>query len=139
MDERKPLLATGKNYTLTVKNALSKTGIPITEGTGNTLGFVFYSENVNSPYIYPNPVKISDNKEIMFANLPSKAEIIIYNLEMKELKRLFENDGNGGTEWDCRDKHGDILGSGVYLFKVIQINADGNSVESELKKFVIVR
>jgi len=138
LNNDKPLLATGKNYTLTVRNVVSQNNIPITEGAGNTLGFVFYSDGVDASYVYPNPVKLGESKELMFANLPSKAEIIIYNLDLKEIRRLYENDGNGGTEWDGRDKHGELLGSGVYLFKVIQLKSDGNNLESELKKFVII-
>ncbi|MFC2130497.1 S8 family serine peptidase [Bacteroidota bacterium] len=138
LDKNEPLLASGKNYTLTAENVVSKTGRRITKGAGNTLGFVFYADDVEDPYVYPNPVKISEAKEIYFANLPPKAEIIIYSLELEELQRLFENDGNGGVEWDGRDKNGSLLGNGIYIFKVIQINNDGSTTESELKKFVVL-
>ncbi|ROL61232.1 hypothetical protein D9V86_06865, partial [Bacteroidetes/Chlorobi group bacterium ChocPot_Mid] len=138
LNNKKPLLATGKNYTLQVSNIISANGNQITKGAGNTLGFVFYSNTVDAAYVYPNPVRFSETNEIVFAGLPSKAEIIIYNLEMKELKNIEENDGNGGAEWDGKDRNGNLLGSGIYLFKVIQSNADGTKTESDLKKFVVI-
>jgi subtilisin family serine protease len=133
-----PMLANGKVYTITAENIISNTGKKITSGAGNTLGFVFYAEDAIDAYIYPNPVKYSNNLEIYFANLPSKAIVKIYNLEMQEIRELFETDGNGGVEWDGKDNKNNTLTSGVYLFKVIKLNPDGTEEESELKKFLIL-
>jgi len=139
LDKSQPLMATGRNYTITVRDVVAKSGKRITEGIGNTLGFVFYTDSPDDPYVYPNPIKLNEGKDIYFANLPAKAEVVIYSLEMEELNRLLENDGNGGIEWNGLDKKGSQLGSGVYLFKVIQFNPVGNTIESELKKFIIIR
>ncbi|MCK5741925.1 MAG: hypothetical protein KAH48_06900, partial [Chlorobi bacterium] len=133
-----PLSAVGKNYTLTVTNVNAVSNIPITKGAGNTLGFVFTADNPDAPFVYPNPVRMSEDADIYFANIPAKATIHILSLSGELLRTITENDGNGGAEWDGRDRHGDMLKHGVYLYKVIQIRNDGSTVESGLNKFAVL-
>ena len=130
----------GKDYSITaLSNIESDNGYPMTSGIGNTLGFVFTSDNVNESFVYPNPVKISDGRDVYFAGLPQKAEIEIYSLNGKLIRVLFEDDGNGGVLWDKKDYTGNIPGTGVYLFKVIEIKKDGSRLESDMKKFSFIR
>lgn len=129
----------GQNYTITVSNVMAQSGREMTLGAGNTLSFVLTAEDGSNAYVYPNPIKISENPDIYFANLPPKAEVIIYTLEGEELRTLEEIDSNGGVEWDGLDKNGENLPSGIYLFKVKSINRDGTTTTSEIKKFAIIR
>jgi hypothetical protein len=129
----------GQNYTITVSNVKAVSGRSMTTGSGNTLSFVLTAEDVHNAYVYPNPIKMSENPDIYFANLPPKAEVIIYTVEGEELRTLQETDSNGGVEWDGLDKNGEELPAGIYLFVVKTINADGTSNTSDLKKFAIIR
>lgn len=139
LDPVKPIGAFGKSYTLTVRNVVAQSGVRMTTGAGNTLGFVFTAENLEDAFVYPNPVRLSSDDEIYFAGLPARAEVVIMTLGGDVLRRLNEFDGNGGTEWDGRDSRGEKLGTGVYLFKVIEKLDDGGERISSFKKFAVMR
>jgi flagellar hook assembly protein FlgD len=55
-----------------------------------------------------------------------------------DILTLTESDGNGGIEWDGRDKNGNLLPNGIYLFRANGTNLDGKSVFEETGKFVIL-
>lgn len=130
--------AMGKNYTITVKDVNAKDSTPITKGAGNTLGFVINSPSLSDAFIYPNPIKKSEEPDIFFANLTQNAVVTVQTLDGAEIIKLYENDGNGGLEWDGRDKNGNQLPSGIYMFTVEGTNSNGIKVFSETKKFVII-
>ena len=129
----------GLNYTITVKNVTAVSGNQMTTGAGNTLSFVMTSEDAGNAYVYPNPIKMSEQPDIYFANLPPRAEVIIYSLEGEQLRILQETDSNGGVEWDGMDSSGNELPSGIYLFEVRTLHEDGSSSISDLKKFAIIK
>ena len=130
--------ARGNNYTITAQNIFAKDKTPITKGAGNTLGFVINASELTDAYIYPNPIKRSEEPEIFFANLTQTATVTIQTLDGAEIIKLYENDGNGGLEWDGRDRNGKLLPTGIYVFTVEGKNSQGVSVFSETKKFVII-
>lgn len=134
-----PIAPLGKEYTITARNVAAKSGHPITRGAGNTLGFTLVANDAEGAYVFPNPVKITDNSIVTFGNLPHEAVVTVYSLEMEILAILKTTSDNGGVEWDARTQKGDILTSGVYLFKVNGIGNNGEKVESGLKKFGVVR
>jgi hypothetical protein len=134
-DDKSPVGPYGMNYSITAKDIKSSTLKIMTKGAGNTLSFVFAENELSSPFVYPNPVVLSDKPQVFFARLTPKCLIHIYDETGKELRVLEENDGNGGVEWDCSDINGIILPTGKYFFKVI----DPNGNTSTLKKFAIVR
>lgn len=128
--------ALGKEYFITAKNIKNKSGdLSMTTGLGSTMSFVMFADAVNAAFVYPNPIRSTDETLPVFANLPKRAYIMIYTLDGILLNTLQENDANGGTEWNLCDSNGNKLNSGVYLYKVTDFA--GNS--SELKKFVIVK
>jgi subtilisin family serine protease len=139
LDKTSPVGPLGKEYTITVNNVHSQTGKQMTEGAGNTIAFTFQANDLANVFVYPNPVRISTGVPVYFANLTDKAEVYIYDLEGRELAVLKEIGGNGGVEWDVRDKQGNLLPTGIYLFNVKGKDKNGNSVESGLKKFAVVR
>ena len=139
LDKSETIGALGFTYTLTSSNIMSLDNIPITKGAGNTLGFVFFADNPDNAFVYPNPIELNKSPNIFFANLPTKASVYILSLSGELLQTLIESDGNGGVEWDGKDNKGNFLGSGVYLFKVKTNNSDGTVIESDFKKFAIVK
>jgi hypothetical protein len=138
LDNSKPLTAIGINYSITVRNVESATGKKITTGAGNTLTFAFSASDLEKAFVYPSPIKYSDNPAIMFGGLPLRAEVEILTLDGETVTTVIERDGNGGVEWDGLDKKGEKLTPNVYLFKVTKIETDGSKGESIIKKFVII-
>jgi hypothetical protein len=131
--------AFGRTYTLTAKNIHSVTNKLITDGAGNTLSFVFFKNDLEDVFVYPNPAKMTEADGLYFANLSINSKIIILSLDGKEIQQLSENDGNGGVYWDGRDKDGIDLPSGIYLYKVEMTTVKGSVLVSDPKKFAIVR
>lgn len=131
--------ARGRNYTITAKSEIkSESGRNMTKGAGNTLGFVISSEHLRDVYVYPNPIKQSENPEIYFANLTNRATVTIMTSDGSEILTLTETDGNGGVNWNGRDSNGNLLPTGIYLFKVNGTNSEGINVFEETGKFVII-
>lgn len=131
--------ARGFDYTLTARNITSKSGKPMTDGPGNTLGFVVASQTLDDAYIYPNPVRLSENNPVFFANLTNNAVVTVMTLEGKPLRTLVESDGNGGVEWDLKDESGKVLPADIYLFKVEGENSAGIAQGPVYKKFMILK
>jgi subtilisin family serine protease len=128
----------GKNYSITVTFMVSDSMKLMTTGSGNTLGFVLSNESLREIYVYPNPIRKSQEPEIYFANLTNRATVTIMTSDGAEIITLTESDGNGGVEWNGRDKQGNYLPTGVYLYKVSGTNSKGTNVFEETSKFVII-
>ena len=127
----------GKNYTITAGEAVSAiSGNKMTKSAGNTLGFVLSAEDNQKAFVYPNPVKLSELKDIYIGGLTPRADIEIMTMDGIILRRLSETDGNGGVEWDGKNDDGLLLAPGVYLFKVY--DKSGSTDLDELHKFAIV-
>ena len=135
----------GNRYTLTAsENIFSVGGKRMTTGAGNTLQFTFFEDNLSNLFVYPQPVKLSVDETITFANLTATATIYVYNSEGELIKKLTDNDGDGGKPWNMIDDTGSKLNPGVYYYKVEgnsnSVNEENNSnIESKLFKFMVIR
>jgi hypothetical protein len=135
----------GNRYTLTASsNVVSADGKQMTSGAGNTLQFTFFEDNLSSVFVYPQPVKLSIDETMTFANLTATATIYIYNSKGELIQTLIDSDGDGGKPWNMVDDSGNKLNPGVYYYKVEgnsnSVNEESNSnIESELFKFMIIR
>jgi subtilisin family serine protease len=139
LDENESVGALGDTYSLTGKNVISIDGKPITTGAGNTLAFVFSNPTLNNTIVFPNPVRLSESSTVKFGNLTSLATVEVYHIDGRRLAVLEEIDGNGAVEWDCRDEQGDLLDTGIYLYKVKGSNTEGVEYETEMRKFAVIR
>jgi len=77
-----------------------------------------YEFHVNSPY--PNPFNPSTTIEYV---IPEKCNVklVVYDIlgrEIVVLKDSFLDAGNYKSIWDGKDKNGEIIGSGVYIYKL---------------------
>ena len=92
-------------------------------------------------YVYPNPVNLSKltEEKITFANLTQKAEITILTVNGDFVNTIKEEDGNGGLDWDLTNSNGEKIGSGIYIYRVIGKDSNGNEVDTRIGKFAIVR
>ncbi len=111
--------ALGKNYRLTVTDVKSAKGVAIRHGRGNVIDLIFSKSNLTEVFTYPNPYRAGMGEEkIVFANLTKEAEIKIMTLQGHLIKTIYENDGDGGAEWNVRDENGKELASGIYLYYI---------------------
>lgn len=138
--------AVGFKYTLSASdNILSVDGKKMTKEAGSVLQFTYFKDELEEAYAYPQPLKLSINNFITFANLTSKATISIYNNKGEYLQSINEFDGDGGASWNLIDNNGNKLKAGVYYFTIEGSNPDfsneSNNTElknSNLKKFMII-
>jgi subtilisin family serine protease len=131
--------AFGKEYNIKAQNIKSaNNSMEITKGAGASMSFIFFNNELNQAYVFPNPIKMNSENRPIFANLPTKARIEIFRIDGAALRTLNENNADGGCEWDMLDNKGDKVESGVYLFKVIDLTKP-NEPESDLLKFLIIK
>lgn len=91
------------------------------------------ADNLQSVYVYPNPVRPEFNGTVKVAGLISKANVKITDIEGN---LVFETTSEGGTiEWDTTAFGKYKVASGVYM---IFIAADDAS-ETAVKKVMIIR
>ncbi len=131
--------ALGKTYYLTAKDVISKEGIPITKGAGNTLSFIFSTNDLDNCFIYPNPIRYNEQSDIYFGKLTKEAEIKIFDFDGKLLKTIVSKDQTGGAYWNGLDENNLELKPGIYLFNVTGFDKNNRKIESNLKKFAIIQ
>ena len=143
LDGRKPVGSVGREYTLKIKNVTSSSlegNIAINNGAGSDIILTAYAKSLADVYVYPNPAKIiNGDGKITFANLPQRAKIIIFNLQGKQMSEIEENDGNGGVDYNLKDKSGIELSSGIYIFRVVELDNSNNEVDSKIGKFAVIK
>ncbi|MDE3057950.1 MAG: hypothetical protein KGJ59_08335, partial [Bacteroidota bacterium] len=134
-------IASGQ-HTLRVKawdvyNNSSEESIEFTVATSATL-------SIQNVYNIPNPVSASRTTFTFQQNqlTPIDVHIKIYTVAgrlVQTLDRYAVADRFVEIPWDCRDRDGDMLGNGVYLYKVMASTVDGRMTSEALGKLAIVR
>jgi hypothetical protein len=104
------------------------------------------SVDLQNVKVYPNPYKpnsgtIYDNNPIVgegiiFSGLTQKAKIQIFNIAGELVTEFEEEDGDGIYVWDTRNKNGDKVASGVYIYFIT--NPDDESQKTK-GRIVIIR
>lgn len=92
--------------------------------------------NLNNVVVYPNPFKQGEsiNGFVTFANITSDVQIKIYTIAGELVDEINLTNTTGSARWDCRNKKGEAVASGVYLY--IIKNSAG---EKKTGKVVIIR
>jgi hypothetical protein len=73
------------------------------------------------------------SQPLRFANVPFGSEIFIFNTTGKFIRKLNEENYDGGVVWDLKTEGNDLVGSGVFLF-ILRYK------DNEIKgKFVIIK
>ncbi|MGE3800766.1 MAG: hypothetical protein AB7H80_07080, partial [Candidatus Kapaibacterium sp.] len=138
LEESYPLGPFGIDYTITISNVESVSGLSLKGGAGSVVGFTISAESLDQIFVYPHPFSLSQHGSVTFAGLPKDALIRIYTQSGAILRELNVTSGDGGSEWDGRDSRGDLLPTGVYLYSVVTLDAGGGELESRLKKIAVV-
>lgn len=138
----KPIGSVGIEYVLKIQNlrsdSLSGNKI-LKEGAGSYLVFNKNSSTLGELYAYPNPVRLNNSSFITFANLTKRTKIIIMNLEGTIIKELDSRNETGGVKYDLTDKAGNLINSGIYLYRVTSLDDFGNEIETKFAKFAVIK
>lgn len=139
----KPLGSVGIEYRLQVNNLTSSTGtgsISINQGAGSVIVISRFAENLSDVYFYPSPAKINSGNGILtFANLPKYAEITIWDLNGRKITSLSEKDGDGGLKWNFMDLNGELINSGIYIYRIVMFDSKNNEIDNKLGKIAIIK
>ena len=98
---------------------------------------------ISEMFNYPNP--FSGQTAFTFNHnqiLPVDTEIKIYTIagrQVNSIKKANITDKFVKVEWDGRDKEGDRLANGIYLYKIILKTQDGRFTSEALGKLSILR
>ncbi len=88
---------------------------------------------------YPNPANLKTN--ILF-NLTRDADIFVtlFTVSGEEVKKISNhfNEGNNAIEWDLKNKSGQKVASGVFIFK-IEAKTERNEYAKEYGKITVVK
>lgn len=143
LNNQKPVGSVGMEYVLRINNLLSDNlsgSIPINKGAGSYIILSSFTKNLSDVYVYPNPVRVDDNiLKLTFANLPKRAKITIWTIDGKKVNELEEEDGNGGLDYNLKDEEGQGIGSGIYIYRIIQFDDKKNETEEKIGKFAVIR
>ena len=94
-----------------------------------------YNVNLHGPVAGPNPLKVKKNgQQLTFYNVPDHSTIYVYTLNGRFLAKLHSvTDGRSQVVWEMKDKHGQRLASGIYIYV---IRYGGHEI---IGKFAVVR
>jgi hypothetical protein len=88
--------------------------------------------DLNEIAISQNPVKITDNNQEVQFKVPQNSEIYIFTVSGSLVARM-DKDASQIRSWNLKNKQGDPVASGVYLWLVKSENVE------QLNKFTIIR
>ncbi|MFZ1290736.1 MAG: two-component regulator propeller domain-containing protein [Melioribacteraceae bacterium] len=121
IDENNGIIYVGTDFGLTTINTM----------------FIKPNENFSEITAYPNPVEISnkDNNNLIINGLIEDSEIKILNIAGNVIQE-FSSIGGKTTFWDCKDKNGNLVPSGVYIIVAydMEINQVGHTKVAVLRK-----
>jgi hypothetical protein len=127
--------AQGGESSLTVTEMESTDGHQLV-GEGGTVRLTKPADDLSNVYVYPNPYRARQHEgRVTIAGLPTEASVRIFSPDGRLVRALsVENNRDGGLHWDLRDRRGEQVPSGLYLFRV-------NAPEHEpvLEKAAIIR
>ncbi len=141
LTNQKPVGSIGKEYVLRINNLVSNSttgNTPINTGAGSYVVLTSFAKDLSAVYVYPNPTKESTEK-VTFANLPQRAKITIWTIDGTMVNEIEETDGNGGVDFNLKDFSGNKISTGIYIYRIVQLDATNNEGEEKLGKFAIVR
>jgi len=127
--------ARGDEASLTVTDMVSTAGSKLAE-EGRTVRLTKPAEDLSNVFVYPNPYRAREHgNHVTIGGLPATATIRIYTPSGRLVRVLSaERNRDGGYPWDLRNRRGERVPSGIYLFRV---NAPDES--PVLEKAAIIR
>ncbi|MFA5833115.1 MAG: S8 family serine peptidase [Bacteroidota bacterium] len=112
-------------------------GKQLNGGKGQVVSIAQETESINNIAVYPNPVK--NNQRISFANIPANCKITIYTPDGERIKTIEEKTTTEGASWNLRNESGNLVSTGIYLYRVEQFNAANEVHNTTIGKFAVIR
>jgi hypothetical protein len=124
----------GQETSLRLSGLQSTGGARLSEQS-TTVRLTTPAGDLSNAYVYPNPYRARSHEQMTVAGLPREATVRIFTPDGRLVRVLsVEDNRTGGTTWDVRDRRGDPVPSGVYLFR---INAPDD--DPVLEKAAVIR
>ncbi|MGE5848372.1 MAG: S8 family serine peptidase [Ignavibacteria bacterium] len=140
---QKPVGSVGREYRLRIENLKSSSSsgnIEINSGAGSYILLTGSAQNLSGLYVYPSPVKINGGEgELTFANLPQKVKISIWTLTGMRVADLEGTNGSGGLQYNLKNENGELISSGIYLFRIVQMDDLNNEIDEKIGKFAVIK
>ncbi len=105
----------------------------------NTIALTREAQEISHAFAYPNPIDLSKDEQLTFANIPSSSIVEIYDAYFRKVLELKNDRWKGGIQIDIRNQNRFTFESGIYYFRVRKLNGDGIEIISNLKKFAVVQ
>jgi hypothetical protein len=127
--------ATGQEASLRIMDMVSANGQSLAQ-EGGTVRLTQPAGDLENVFLYPNPHRSQQHgKELTIAGLPTRATIRVYSPDGRLIDEwTVEDNPTGGTTWDLRDRRGQRVPSGIYLFRV-----EAPDQSAVLKKAAVIR
>ncbi len=110
--------ASGEESSLTVTEMVGADGRRLSD-EGGTVRLTRPADDLSNVFVYPNPYRAAEHGEkVEIAGLPPEATIRIYTPGGRLVRELSARTRDGGRDWNLRDRRGERVPSGVYLFRV---------------------
>jgi subtilisin family serine protease len=123
-----------RNYTLTVRDVLSRAGVPLRPGEGDAVGLLFAEPPGPGVRVYPNPWQPGSGAEfLIFSGVVRNAQIHVFSSSGEKVITLTMTTNAGDLRWDLRDSQGREVPAGIYLYEVIEAG------QRTVGKFAVVR
>ena len=124
----------GVDYYLEVEGLQDVWGVPLATEGGNRYLIQRDLNNLEEVMVFPNPLHPGAAEEkITFGNVPLGCEISVYTANGELVKRMKNENANGGISWGLRNDNGQLIRNGVYLFVASYQD------QEKIGKFVILR
>ncbi len=90
--------------------------------------------SLSEAHAFPNPYRPSEgHTDVTFTNLSSECKIMIFTLTGDNVITIVENDGDGQATWDVKNRAGEELASGLYLYAI------ESAQDKKMGKLVIIK
>ncbi len=138
-----PIGSVGIEYVLKINGLRSDNSSGnkiLKDGAGSYIVFNKNSTNLSDLYAYPNPVKLNSlGSFITFANLTKRTTIQILGLNGVLIKDIESVNESGGYKYDLKDEYGNLLNSGIYIYRISSLDDLRNEIETKSGKFAVIR
>ncbi len=128
----------GRPYLVTVTGVSDSKGRWINDGVGSVVGFTLEGSDLSGVFAFPQPFSVQGDERVFFGGLTRAATVTIFTQGGSAIATIASLAGDQQVSWDGRASNGDVVPAGVYLYRVQGTNQAGESVESELKKIVVL-
>ncbi|MGE5313509.1 MAG: S8 family serine peptidase [Acidobacteriota bacterium] len=122
-------------------DVISKAGIPLNEGKGQIISFGINALSLAHPVVFPNPLRYLTGlqEKITFVNIPVRCKVSIYTAAGHKVREQETLSTPDGLTWDLRSDKGDVVPSGIYIYRLVHVDDNGAVLESTMGKFAIIR